>query len=62
VDIVDICNSVLRRVVLTATTALNALTFAKTSANISHAFVKAVLERDEVSVVILSENFIGGES
>jgi hypothetical protein len=42
---------------------LNALSFTKTSANLSHAFVKAVLERDDVSVVILmSENFIGGES
>lgn len=43
--------------------ALNDLTFTKTSANLSHAFVKAVLERDEISVLILmSENFIGGES
>jgi hypothetical protein len=43
--------------------ALNSLTFTKTSANLSYSFVKIVLERDEVSVVILmTENFIGGES
>jgi len=39
------------------------LTFTKTSANLSYAFVKAMLEEDELSVVILmSENFSGGES